>query len=130
MKNRGDDLVRKNQQLEKFSNALIEQRAFKFFRIDPNKVRAECEIMDHWSTHIAKTEYEIMRARIDEQTNLISYYKTRGDDYMKKILSVEKEGKDLMDEKECLQASYDLLNKNFANKTEELDEIIKGDFLK
>ncbi len=122
-------MIRKNQQLEKFSNALIEQRAFKFFRIDPAKIRIECDIMDHWSANIAKTEFDILRSRIEEQTGLISYYKNRGDDYIRKILSIERDVHEVAQKKQKLEADLNELTEKSALKEQELNQTINGRFL-
>lgn len=39
---------------------------------------------------ICRTEYEVMLARLEEQSRLIMYYKQRGDDYLLKNQSLEK----------------------------------------
>lgn len=119
-------MIRKNQQLEKFSNALVESRAFKFLRIDSAKVRVECNIIDQWATYMAKTDYDIMKTRIEEQTSLISYYKNRGDDYLNKILNIEKENVEILEERRKFEQDYNKLNEDFLKKQNETEEIVKG----
>ncbi len=75
---------------------------------------------------MAKTDYDIMKARIEEQTSLISYYKNRGDDYLNKILSIEKESVEILEEKKKFERDYNSLNESFLKKQNETDEIIKG----
>ncbi len=75
---------------------------------------------------MAKTDYDIMKARIEEQTSLISYYKNRGDDYLNKILSIEKESVEILEEKKKFERDYNSLNESFSKKQNETDEIIKG----
>jgi hypothetical protein len=89
-------------------------------------VRVECNIIDQWAAYMAKTDYDIMKARIEEQTSLISYYKNRGDDYLNKILSIEKESVEILEEKKKFERDYNSLNESFSKKQNETDEIIKG----
>ena len=75
---------------------------------------------------MAKTDYDIMKSRIEEQKSLISYYKNRGDDYLNKILSIEKESVEILEEKKKFERDYNSLNESFLKKQNETDEIIKG----
>jgi len=85
--------------------------------------------MDHWSANIAKTEFDILRSRIEEQTGLISYYKNRGDDYIKKILSIERDGHEVAQKKQKLEADLNELTEKSALKEQELNQTINGRFL-
>ena len=47
----------------------------------------------------SKIDHDICNARIEEQTRLIHFYKQRGDDYLRKVQSLEKLNQYLADQK-------------------------------
>lgn len=59
---------------------------------------------------IEKNELDVLNARLDEQLNLVEFYKSRGDAYKKRISKLEKAHKDLIEGRENLATDYDNLN--------------------
>jgi hypothetical protein len=79
-----------------------------------------------------KTETGLLRARIEEQSRLIMILKQRGDDFIRKNMSLEKLNKELLEEKEQtqhdivnLKKKCELLNTRFNDLAENHQEIIK-----
>lgn len=79
-----------------------------------------------------KTETGLLRARIEEQSRLIMILKQRGDDFIRKNMSLEKLNKELIEEKEQtqhdtinLKKKCELLNTRFNELAENHQEIIK-----
>ena len=73
-------------------------------------------------------------SRIDEQTNLITYYKHQCDEFAKKIINIEKENRNLVEKNVHLEKDYKQLNRSHLDKINDSEEIIKrricGEFCK
>lgn len=72
---------------------------------------------------ISKHEYEILQARIEEQSRLIMYYKQRGDDYLRKNQSLEKLNLYLTEQKPFKFFRID--SRKFRNEAEFVNEMIR-----
>jgi len=76
-------------------------------------------------TRIEKSECDVLNARLEEQTNLVEFYKSRGDTYKKRISKLERSNKELLDEREKLAGDYDSLrgeNRLLKDRVEDLNE--------
>ncbi len=74
---------------------------------------------------IKKTELDVLNGRIEEQTNLAEFYKSRGDSYKKRISKLERSNKELIEEREKLARDYDSLNcenKQLTGRVDDLNE--------
>ncbi len=125
-KNRGDEFSRKNMNLEKLNHDLVEQKAFKFLKIDTKHAAKEAEIIDDSVKKITEIENEMMKGRLDEQSNLIVFYKNRSEESQEKYLSLEKLIQDQQKDKERLGKEYDESRKEFFKKKNELEAKIVG----
>ena len=81
--------------------------------------------MQQWSKHMDKTEYEIVMSRIDEQTNLITYYKHQCDEFSKKIINIEKENKNLIGKNVHLEKEHEQSNRSLQDKINDSEKTIK-----
>lgn len=125
-KNRGDEFNRKIISLEKLNHDLVEQKAFKFLRIESKHAQKESEIIDDSMRRIVETENEMMKHRLDEQSNLIIYYKNRGEENMEKILKLEYFIKNEQEKIERLNLQHEELKLELSNKRTELENKIIG----
>ena len=60
-KNRGDEYSRKNVNLEKLNHDLVEQKAFKFLKIDQKHAQRENEMIQESVKRITEVENEMMK---------------------------------------------------------------------
>ncbi len=88
-KNRGHEYVHKNKSLEKLNRSLVEQKSIKFLRIDSIQAQLESQAIDESLSRIEKQENELLKRRIEEQMNLITFYKNRGDETLQKNQNLE-----------------------------------------
>ena len=72
-----------------------------------------------------QSKVEIMRSRNDEQSDLILFYKNRGDTNMHKAVQLEKLNQDLTEQKEQLEKDYESLSNRSGKKKLEQEEKIK-----
>lgn len=72
---------------------------------------------------IKKTELDVLNGRIEEQTNLAEFYKSRGDSYKKRISKLERSNKELIEEREKLARDYDSLNCENKQLTDRVDDL-------
>ena len=70
----------------------------------------EGQLIDNAWKRIEKSQIDLLNARLEEQTNNMNFYKSRGDDFMKRIKNLEKTNLELTDRKEYLAERYDSLN--------------------
>ena len=125
-KNRGDEFNRKIISLEKLNHDLVEQKTFKFLRIDAKHAQKESEIIDDSMRRIVESENEMMKNRLDEQSNLIIFYKNRGEENMEKILRLENIIKNDQEERERLLKQSEDLKLKFSDEKTELENKIVG----
>lgn len=65
-----------------------------------------------------KTEVGLLKSRIEEQSRLIMILKQRGDDYITKNMSLERQNQELAEQKEKLHDDLKLALSNFASLNE------------
>ena len=109
-KNRCDHFSRKNISLESLTQALIDQRPIKFLRVDNRLAQNDTEFLSRSKQYLKKTDHEIMKSEINEQTNLIMFYKNQTENYMRLNSSLEKHNKSLNEMNEALNKNYNELN--------------------
>ncbi len=74
-------------------------------------------------SRIEKNEIDVLNGRIEEQTNLAEFYKSRGDTYKKRISKLERSNRELVVEKEKLAKDYDFLNEETKLLNMRLDDL-------
>lgn len=68
---------------------------------------------------IEKSEIEKLNSRLEEQINLVQYYKDRGEDHKRRICKLERINTDIIEKKERLAKEFDNLNNH--NKLLDMD---------
>jgi len=76
-------------------------------------------------TRIEKTELDVLNGRIEEQKNLIEFYKSRGDTHKKQFHKLERSNKELVEEKENLFKNFDLINDKNKALTEQIEDLVE-----
>ena len=64
-KNRGDEFNRKNMALEKLNKDMVEQKAFKFLKVDKGEALKEEEMVEQSMKKITEQENTMMKSRLD-----------------------------------------------------------------
>ena len=54
---------------------MVEQKAFKFLKVDKGEALKEEEMVEQSMKKITEQENTMMKSRLDEQSNLILFYK-------------------------------------------------------
>lgn len=125
-KNRCDHFSRKNISLESLTQALIDQRPVKFLRVDNRSANKDTEFLSRSKQFLRKTDHDIMKSEINEQTNLIMFYKNQTENYMKLNNSLEKHNKSLIEMNTALNKNYNELNARFEETKAEFEKKILG----
>ncbi len=64
-KNRGDEFNRKNMALERLNKDMVEQKAFKFLKVDKGEALKEEEMVEQSMKKITEQENTMMKSRLD-----------------------------------------------------------------